>query len=514
MTLTTIEKGARENRVVLPPGAAPSAESWRELPLLLAAFTVLWTLYATVTHFSGALHNDVMEAYVWGQEFQLGYNQHPPFWAWMAGTWFAIFPRANWAFALLAYLNAAVGLLGSWKLIGNFAGGETRRTATILLLLTPFYTFLALKYNANSIFLSVWPWTLHFFVRSLAHRRAGDAVAFGAMLAFALLSKYFAIILGLTCFIASLASPDRARYYGSRAPYITVIVAAAMCVPHALWLLQSDAPPFRYFASTTSHAPGASLRYALQVFGGALVFHALIAAVIVAGDPTAGLSERWRIARARWADPDARLLAMLVVVPLLLTLAAGLGFRLKLSTNMTMGIYSLAPLAMITFSPVRYSRRIASSAFTLASALTIGALVLSPAVAYATARFVRDPDNVEPRSELAGAATRLWTETVKRPLVFVAGSLDYPNALAFYSSERPHVFIDFDLRKSPWVSTMAVQQHGLLSICMEGDPPCFSSTNRYVNPQTTQVKLTLAHRSWGVTRRPVSFVVTMIPPQS
>jgi hypothetical protein len=61
------------------------------------------------------------------------------------------------AFTLLATLNAGLGPYGSWLLIGDFADGDRRLAATVLLLLTPFYTFLALKFNANSIFLSLWP---------------------------------------------------------------------------------------------------------------------------------------------------------------------------------------------------------------------------------------------------------------------------------------------------------------------------------------------------------------------
>lgn len=117
----------------------------------------VWTLYGAISAAPAAIHNDMAEAYVWGREFQLGYFQHPPFWAWIAGLWFEVFPRADLAFTLLATLNAGLGLYGSWLLIGDFADGDRRLAATVLLLLTPFYTFLALKFNANSIFLSLWP---------------------------------------------------------------------------------------------------------------------------------------------------------------------------------------------------------------------------------------------------------------------------------------------------------------------------------------------------------------------
>lgn len=87
----------------------------------------MWTLYGTIAGAGHALHGDLAEAHAWGREFQLGYSQHPPFWAWIADAWFAIFPHQDWAFRLLAMLNAGLGLLGCWCLIGLFAQGWQRR---------------------------------------------------------------------------------------------------------------------------------------------------------------------------------------------------------------------------------------------------------------------------------------------------------------------------------------------------------------------------------------------------
>src|SRR5215475_11561725 len=79
--------------------------------------TAIWTLYATLSN-EGALHRDMIEAYSWGREFQLGYYKHPPFWSWIAGAWFEVFPRTNWAFYLLATLNSAIAIAGVWQLAG------------------------------------------------------------------------------------------------------------------------------------------------------------------------------------------------------------------------------------------------------------------------------------------------------------------------------------------------------------------------------------------------------------
>ena len=145
------EGGKEQSRV------ATAEPSGRVVVAAFIAFVAVWSAYFAISEVATAIHNDMAEAYVWGQEFQLGYNQHPPFFAWIAGLWFLVLPRAGWAFAILSTVNAAIGLVGAWRLIGPFAGGATRAAATALLLLTPLYTFLAYKYNANSIFLSLWP---------------------------------------------------------------------------------------------------------------------------------------------------------------------------------------------------------------------------------------------------------------------------------------------------------------------------------------------------------------------
>ena len=80
---------------------------------ILAVFVSIWTAYSVISAAPAAIHNDLAEAYVWGREFQFGYSKHPPFWASVVGLWFEVFPRADWAFALLATLNAGLGLYGS-----------------------------------------------------------------------------------------------------------------------------------------------------------------------------------------------------------------------------------------------------------------------------------------------------------------------------------------------------------------------------------------------------------------
>jgi hypothetical protein len=96
--------------------ATASAPGPGAIALYFLGFVGVWTIYGCIAGAGLSLHGDVTEAYAWGREFRLGYNQHPPFWAWIAGIWFLIFPNQNWSFHLLAVVNSALGLLGAcWE---------------------------------------------------------------------------------------------------------------------------------------------------------------------------------------------------------------------------------------------------------------------------------------------------------------------------------------------------------------------------------------------------------------
>ena len=471
--------------------------------LKLGVFVAAWSLYFIITEHGSAIHNDMAEAYAWGREFQLGYNQHPPFWAWICGVWFLIFPRANWAFALLSMLNAGLGLTGAWALIGRFVDGDRRVAATALLALTPFYSFLAYKYNANSIFLSLWPWTLVAFIGALRTGAVAPSLGFGVMMGLALNSKYYALTLAATCLIAALAAPERRRYFRSASPYLSVAVAMALWAPHLFWLSLSGAPPLRYlervsgrtFAETGFFAASALIGAGLQQI-------AAIGLVVVL---------RGRAAPAMVRD-NRRLLLILALAPVALSLAAALALRTKISSNMLIGIFPLSPLAAIVWLRPDPAR-LRLWALRVVAGLSLGALALSPLIALGKAWYGRDSEDFEPRREAARAATAFWRSVTPAPLSFVAGSFRYDNAAVFYSQERPSVFVAFDYFGNRWVSPEKLAAHGLLTICRAEDAACLANTAAFATPATQREPVTLAHAAYGRTRAPVDFVITAIPPR-
>ncbi len=473
--------------------------------LKAAAFVAVWTLYFIVTEYAASIHNDMAEAYAWGAEFQLGYNQHPPFWAWICGAWFLIFPRENAAFALLSMLNAGLGLTGAWALTGRFVEGDRRVAATALLALTPFYTFLAYKYNANSIFLSLWPWTLYAFVGALRARGLKDTLLLGATSGFALDSKYYALTLVAACGLAALASGERRRYFGSFSPYLSAVVALALWTPHLIWLAQSGAPPLRYLARVSGREFGEAAALAVAALLGGLLQQALALGLVGA------LSRRARGERLL-DDENLRLVGMLALAPPLLSAAAALALRTKLSSNMLIGVFPLSPLlAMALMRPD--PEKLRRWAMRGATALSLAALGLSPFIAVGKAWYGRDSEDAEPRREAALAATQVWRRATTAPLAFVAGSFRYDNAAVFYSPEHPSAFVDFDYAGNRWASPKSIAARGLLTICRAEDSACLVSTSTFATPESRSETTTLVHASYGYARPAVRFVVTAIPPR-
>jgi 4-amino-4-deoxy-L-arabinose transferase-like glycosyltransferase len=458
-------------------------------PVTVAAFlclhTAIWTVYASFSNL-GPVHRDMIEAYAWGREFQLGYYKHPPFWSWIAGAWFEIFPRTNWAFYLLATLNSTIAIAGVWQLTGLFTKGAHRLNATLLLLLFPFYTIQGHQFNANFIQLSLWPWTVYFFVLSMNKRRLSAACLFGALAAAGLLSKYYSALLLISCFAASFAHPDWRRYYRSPAPYLSVTICCLLFAPHVWWLVKNDFAPFKYVEEKTAYT-GAQIYLSALIFVLGCIGFTSLSAVLT------GLSRRGGRqddeAAAMPVSPKLeRFVAILALGPFALTLISALAGHVKLSTNFASPIFFLVPLLLIqTFkpSPLRLNRLAGLAAVLLYG----GALLVAPAVPYL---FKQQGLDTKHMLGVAREAKRFWRERTGLPLRIVAGAEAYAMATAFYSEEDTSVFLGFDLSHSPWISARSLAETGFLGICIEGDETCRRQAAAYGGPATQEAHIRIS----------------------
>ena len=214
--------------------------------IILATFFLLhlicWVLGADLSHTQ--LRYDMAENYAWGQEMQLGYYKHPPLFAWVSYIWLSIFGTTHFAYFLLSQVNVIVAMVFIFLLSRKFVGENKAVFAVLLLELIIFYNLKAIRFNANTILIPIFPAIAFFFVKSLQENRTKDWLLFGFTAALGMLSKYAAVCLIFT-FILYALQKRRDIFINPRA-YLGIFVFLATISPHVYWLFQADFLTLQY----------------------------------------------------------------------------------------------------------------------------------------------------------------------------------------------------------------------------------------------------------------------------
>ena len=205
-------------------------------------------------------------------------------------------------------------------------------------------------------------------------------------------------------------------------------------------------------------------------------------------------------------------LAVLVLTPPLLTIAAGLGFQLMILAIMAVGIFPLMPLLLLQAAPALDARRCFQIAGALAVAITVGSIpgaFIERAVLHARGAKT----SVEPRRELAAAATSIWHAEVRAPLRYAGGGAHYANAISFYSGDHPSSFIDLSYGKSRWVTPEKLKLHGLLIACPHEDRACLGEAAGLLSGSWKQFSVSVGGTLGASRAREVAFDIFVVPPQ-
>lgn len=453
------------------------------------------------------MQGDMIENYAWGIEWQAGYFKHPPLFAWVTAAWFRIFPNTDLAYFALSSANVLVGLLGIVALAAQFVPRRIAVVAGLAMAVSPLYSTLAVKFNANAILLSLWPWTAYFFVRFMQTGRPRFALALGVFGALSLLGKYFSVVLLTALLTAALARPAwRARLWSGPA-FIAVAAGAVVLGPHLAWLVTDRFETFSYAEGRMGGARWAAVErfgvYALaQVAYVCLPFGFV---VLLAG------RSRWRAMRTMFGSsvrpathPD---LWWLMFGPLIVTGAVAVITGTQMASVWGMAAwFAVVPMwlavlrgAEITVEPER-ARRLMAAYWAIV-------LVATAAVGFNAASRGTD-DATEPRKELAMAARLLWRTTVGDEIPVVAGSVHDAQSILFYGNRRTRYWDIESPRATPWLTADEVRRQGVLLVCRVGDTACVERSAAFSHAAPNYVEV--RKRAWGRVMAPRGYVLFIV----
>lgn len=483
----------------------------RAMGLFLLFYLAVWSLYGAIAKGSQDLHFDMGEMIAWSRETGIGTPKHPPLAAWLVGGWFAVFPRADWAYYLFAMVIATAALWIAWRLFAAYLDPEKRVTGLLLLTFIPFYNFHALKFNANTVLIPLWAAATWWFLRSFETRRAGWAALAGIGAAAAMMGKYWSIFLLAGLGIAALSDPRRGEYFRSTAPWITIAVGAGLLVPHVLWIVASDFAPFGYALDAHPATFARAIQSAFGFIAGICGYiSAPVVLVALAARPTlVGLAD------ILWpAAPERRFNVIAFAAPLLLAALTALVLRVGIVSLWAMSAMTLLPVVLLSSPHVALRRRATVWLLALAIVFPLAMVVASPFIAAIIHREGVSNYATHYR-QLARAVEQTWREHTAKPLRIIGSYTNIINGTVFYFASTPATFDFMSPEQTPWVDEARIVREGIALVCPVPVTYCLQAIERRVarGGATAEADVTIARTYFGHADEPVRYRIVIFPPR-
>jgi hypothetical protein len=219
------------------------AHPGRAFAAFLALHAAVWTALPTLLYPNLPL--DLIEALMYGREWQLGYDKLPPLPWWLVEVAYRAIGY-DFAYYLLAQL-AVVAALALVFATARALVGATGALAAILIVDGLHYlNYTAAKFNHDVIQLPFWALAGFAVHRALRGRRNADWLLLGLAVGISLWAKYFVAVLAIPLAVFVLFDREARQTLKTPGPYIAAAAALVTMAPHLVWLVNNDFLPFTY----------------------------------------------------------------------------------------------------------------------------------------------------------------------------------------------------------------------------------------------------------------------------
>ena len=478
---------------------------------LVLGYGVLWFIYGVIAKSSQDLNADMAEMIVWMREPALGYPKHPPLPAWILWAWFHVFPLADWAYLLLSAVTLAIGIYLVIELSAEWLSGTKLAAVPFLLGMIPFYNFLGLKWDQNSILIPLWALAMWAMLRALETRRDDWATLVALAAAAAMLTKYWSVFLVAALALTALLHEKRGGYFRSRAPWVTALVFLAAVGPHLWWLIANNFPPITW---VTWRRLSPSFFETLRSFGEYAAGTAAYAVAAILLVLAFARPSRQALADGFFPRDARRSAAVLFWTPLALPAVPSFAKNIVLLSLWNTPSLNLLPVMLLGSPRVTLPRSALLRLASIAVAFTCLMAAVSPVIAYVILKRGVENDAAYGRLVMQAAEAE-WHAVTDKPLKLVAGPFVLASTAAFYGTDHPSTFADFSPYLSPWADAARVAREGLV-IVVATDSPWFDFTLKQIEAvqPARRTEVTLTRRWLGFENAPRHFVIAVVAPKS
>jgi len=219
---------------------------------------LLWLGFAVAT---AALHLACLTRYGWfrdefyyvacARHLAWGYVDHPPLSIGLLALARAAFGESLFAVRLLPVIAAAASVFLTGRLAAELGGGRyAQALACLAATLTPVYLAMGHFYSMNAFDLLLWTAAILVLAQVLREGRPHYWVGLGLVLGLGILNKlsmsWLVMALG-----AGLALTAHRRVLRTPWPYVALLIAVSLTVPHVLWQIANDWPTAEFMRNAT-----------------------------------------------------------------------------------------------------------------------------------------------------------------------------------------------------------------------------------------------------------------------
>lgn len=445
-----------------------AASPGRALAAILALHATVWTALPALLYPNLPL--DLIEALLYGREWQLGYDKLPPLPWWLVEAVHVTIGH-DFGYYLLAQVAVVAALAIVYVAARPLAGPLGALVAVLTVDGLHYLSYTAAKFNHDVIQLPFWALAGYALHRALRGGWLGHWVLLGAAVGISLWAKYFVVVLAAPIAIFVLVDGDARKSLTTPGPYVAALVALIVMAPHLLWLVRNDFLPFGYAEHRAVLSRGwyDHLWHPAQFAVGQLFF--LIPSLLIAAPlfiprrtatekPIASLADAYDMRIVTWLafGPIAAVLALAAVTGR--GTVAMWGYPLW----MFLGLW-LVPVARRAFEPGRLGRILLTWAIVFACMAT--AFIVNYAVLpnydhrYRAVFF--------PGERLALELSRRARAVTGQPITYVIGDMWTGGNVAHYAPSHPRVLIDGEPARAPWIDLADLRTRGAVVVWTAGD---------------------------------------------
>jgi 4-amino-4-deoxy-L-arabinose transferase-like glycosyltransferase len=445
-----------------------AAHPGRAFAAFLALHAAVWTALPALLYPNLPL--DLIEALMYGREWQFGYDKLPPLPWWLVQGAYRLVGH-DFAYYLLAEIAVLAGFALVYAMARPLVGGVGALVSVLIIDGLHYFNYTAAKFNHDVIQLPFWALAGFSYHRALRERFTADWLLLGLALGLSLWAKYFVVVLAAPMVLFALLDRDARKVLATPGPYIAAAVALITVSPHVVWLVKTDFLPLAYAEHRAVLARGwyDHLWHPFLFAVSQLFF--LIPSLLIAGPlfwPRRAASEPQ--AETQADSFDRRIVAWLAFGPLATVLAMG-----TVSGRGAVAMWGYPLFLFLGLWLVLAARR-ALEGLRLARILTTWAIVF----ACLSAAFYVNYDVLPrfdhryravffPGGSLGREITQRYHAIAGKKLKFVIGTMWDGGNLAHYSPDQPRVLVDGEPERAPWIDLADLRRQGAVVVWTVGD---------------------------------------------